>query len=108
MNEIGNVVKEKLVMLLRRFVLFAQNSGVKFGKVAKEKAVILFRRFVLVAQNVARDRKNDNKARLVPKIAWPYVMDSSLAMRGPLASGTWIWHRQLHGHWHHGYYRTRR
>ena len=38
MNEIGNVVKEKLVMLLRRFVLFAQNSGVKFGKVAKENA----------------------------------------------------------------------
>src|SRR5215471_18887706 len=133
MNEIGNVVKEKFVMLLRRFVLFARNSGRKFGKIAKEKSVMLLRRFVLFArnsgdkfgkivkeksvrllrrfvlfaQNVGRDRENDNKAKVGSRIAWPYVMNSSLAMRGPLASGTWIWHRQ-HAHWHHSYYRTRR
>ena len=100
-------MKEKVVMLFRRFVLFSRNSGGKFGKIVKEKFVMLFRRFVLFAQNVGRDRENDNKAELGPKIAWPYVMNSSLAMRGPLASGTWIWHRQ-HAHWHHGYYRTRR
>ena len=107
MNEIGNVVKEKVVMLLRRFVLFAQNVGRKFGKIVKEKSVILLDRFVLFAQNVGRDRENDNKAKVGSRSAWPYVMNSSLAMRGPLASGTWIWHRQ-HAHWHHGYYRTRR
>jgi len=93
--------------LFPRFVLLVRNSGGKFGKVVKEKFVMLFPRFVLLAQNVARDRKNDNEAKLGPKIAWPYVMNSSLAMRGPIASGTWIWHRQ-HAHWHHGYYRTRR
>ena len=107
MNEIGSVVKEKVVMLLPRFVPFAQNVGRKFGKIVKEKSVMLLRRFVLLAQNVGRDRENDNKAKVGSKSAWPYVMNSSLAMRGPLASGTWIWHRQ-HAHWHHGYYRTRR
>ena len=49
MNEIGNVVKEKFVMLLRRVVLFAQNVGRKFGKIAKEKFVLLLDRFVLFA-----------------------------------------------------------
>jgi hypothetical protein len=41
-NETGNVVKGKLVMLFRRFVLFGRNSGGKFGKVVKEKLVMLF------------------------------------------------------------------
>ena len=100
-------MKEKFVMLLRRFVLSARNSGGKFGRIAKEKFVMLLDRFVLSAQNLGRDREDDNKAKLGPKIAWPYVMNSSLAMRGPFASGTWIWHHQ-HAHWHHGYYRTRR
>jgi hypothetical protein len=109
-NEIGNVVKEKLgklVMLIRRFGLFARNSGGKFTKVVKEKLVILFRRFGLFLQNVGRNRKNDNEDKLRPPIAWPYVMNSSPAMRGPLVSGTWIWQRQ-HARWHHRYYRTRR
>jgi hypothetical protein len=100
-------VKEKLVMLFRCFVLFAWNSGGKFGKVVKEKFVMLFRRFVLSAQNLGRNRKNDNKGKFHPQIAWPYVMNSSVAMRGPLVSGTWIWSRQ-HARRHHGYYRTRR
>jgi len=94
-------------MLLRRCVLFAQNSGGKLGKVVKEKFVMLLPRFVLSAQNVARDRKNDNKAKLRPKFEWPYVMNSSVAIHRPFVSGTWIWHRQ-HARWHHGYYRTRR
>jgi hypothetical protein len=81
--------------------------GRKFGKIAKEKFVMLLDRFVLSAQDVDGDREDDNKAKLGPKIAWPHVMNSSLAMRGPLASGTWIWHHQ-HAHWHHRYYRTRR
>ena len=106
-NEIGNVVKGKLVMLFRRFVPFVRISGGKFGKVVKEKLVMLFRRFVLFARNVGRNRGNDNKGKLRPKLAWPHVMNSSVAMRGPLASGTWIWHRQ-HARWHHRYYRTRR
>jgi hypothetical protein len=103
-------VKEKLgklVMLVRRFGLFAWNSGGKFTKVVKEKLVILFRRFGLFLQNVGRNRKNDNEDKIRPPIAWPYVMNSSLAMRGPLVSGTWIWQRQ-HARWHHRYYRTRR
>ena len=106
-NEIGRVVKGKLGMLFRRFVLFARNAGGKFGKVLKEKSEMLFRRFVLLARNVGRNRENDNKGKLGPQFAWPYVMNSSVAMRGPLVSGTWIWHRQR-ARWHHGYYRTRR
>jgi len=94
-------------MLIRPFGLFARNSGGKFTKVVKEKLGILFRRFGLFLQNVGRNRKNDNEDKLRPPIAWPYVMNSSLAMRGPLVSGTWIWQRQ-HARWHHRYYRTRR
>ncbi len=78
-NEIGNVVKGKLIMLFNRFVLFARNVG--------------------------RNRENDFKVR--HKFEWPYVMSSFVAVRGPLVSGTWIWHHQ-HARWHHGYYRARR
>ena len=106
-NEIGRVVKGKLVMLFRRFVLFARNEGSKFGEVLKEKSGILFRRFVLLVQNLGRNRENDNKGELGPQLAWPYAMNSYVAMRWPLVSGTWIWHRQR-ARWHHGYYRTRR
>ena len=107
---IGNVVKGKLLMLSRRFVLFARNSGRKFGKVVKEKLIMVFRRFVLLARNVGRNRENDNKDKRRPLrlvFAWPHVVNSSVAMQEPLAAGTWIWHRQ-HARWHHGYYRTRR
>ena len=106
-NEIGRVVKGKLVILFRRFVLFARNEDSKFGEVLKEKSGILFRRFVLLVQNLGRNRENDNKGELGPQLAWPYAMNSYVAMRGPLVSGTWIWHRQR-ARWHHGYYRTRR
>ena len=103
-------MKGELVMVFHRFVLFARNSGDKFGKVVKEKLVMVFRRFVLLARNVGRNGENDNKAKLRPirpVIAWPHVMNSSVAMRGPLVSGTWLWYRQ-HARRHHGYYRTRR
>jgi len=105
--KLGDVVKGKLVMLFRRLVLFARNSGGKFGTVVKEKLVMLFGRLVLFAPNVGRNRGNDNEDKLEPQFEWPYVMNSSVAMRRPLVSDTWIWHRQ-HARWHHGYYRTRR
>jgi hypothetical protein len=104
--KLGDVVKGKLVMLFRRFVLFGRIWCAKFGKVVKEKLVMLFDRLVLFARNVGRNRENENKDEL-PQFAWPHVMNSSLSMRAPLASGTWIWHRQ-HARWHHRYYRTRR
>src|SRR4029077_21218556 len=106
-NEIGRVVKGKSGMRFRRFVLFAPNAGGKFGKVLKEKLVMLFGRLVRFAPNVGRNRGNDNQDELEPQFEWPYVMNSSVAMRRPLVSGTWIWHRQ-HARWHHGHYRTRR
>jgi hypothetical protein len=93
-------------MLFRRFVLLGRISGGKFGKVVKEKLEMLFDRLVPFALNVGRNRQNENEDK-VPQFPWPHVMNSSLAMRGPLASGTWIWHRQ-HARWHHRYYRTRR
>jgi hypothetical protein len=79
----------------------------KLGDVVKGKLVMLLRRLVLFARNVGRDRQNDNEDKLEPQFEWPYVMNSSVAMCRPLVSGTWIWHRQ-HARWHHGYYRTRR
>jgi hypothetical protein len=100
-------VKKKLVMLFRRFVLFARNVGGKFGNFVKDNLVTLFRRFVLFASNVQRKRGKDNNGERRPKWEWPYVMNSSVAKQGSFASGTWIWHHQ-HARWHHGYYRTRR
>ena len=108
--KIGNVVKGKFVMLFRGFVLFARNSGGKFGNAVKEKLMTLFSRLVPFVRNVGRIRENDNQDKRRPlrsQFAWPHVMNSSVAMRGPLTAGTWIWHRQ-HARWHHGYYRTRR
>src|SRR5262249_23766483 len=81
-NEIGNVVKGKLLMLFRRFVLFARNSGVSLAKLVKEKLVIVFRSFVLFARNVGSNRENDEKDErrpASPLFAWPHVMNSSVA-----------------------------
>src|SRR5437762_795446 len=89
--KLGDVVKGKLVMLFRRLVLFARNSGGKFGKVVKEKLVMLFGRLVLFAPNVGRNRGNDNEDKLEPQFEWPYVMNSSVAMRRPLVSDTCVW-----------------
>jgi hypothetical protein len=73
----------------------------------KGKLVMVFSRFALFVRNVGRNRENDNKVKLHFQFAWPHVMNSFVAMRGPLAAGTWIWHRQ-HARWHHRYYRARR
>ena len=79
----------------------------KLGNVVRDKLVMLLRQFVLFARNVVRYRESDNNCEPRPKVAWPYVMNSSVAMHRPLVSATWIWHHQQ-AHWHHGYYRTRR
>ena len=106
-NENGNVVKQKLVMLNRRFVLFTCNVYGEFGKAVKENLVTLSRRLPVFAWNVGRNRSNNDNRELRLKLEWPYVMHSSVAMQRPLVSGTWIWPRQ-YARWHHGYYRTRR
>jgi hypothetical protein len=106
-NKNGKVVKEKFVMMFRRFVLFARSVGGKFGKTVKKNLVALSRRHLVFPRNVGRNRPNHDNRELRLKLIWPYVMNSSVAMHRPLVSGTWIWHRQ-HARWHHGYYRTRR
>ena len=100
-------MREKVEMLFRRFVLYAQNSGGEFGQVVRENLVILFRRFLLFAWGVQCDHANNRDAKIRAKLEWPHVMNSSIAMHGPLVSGTWIWYHQF-TRWHHGYYRTRR
>jgi hypothetical protein len=105
--KVEGVVREKLGVLFRRFVLFAQNSGDEFGEYVRENLVVLFRRFLLFAWDVRCNRESHNNCEPRPKVEWPYVMNSSVAMQGPLISATWIWYH-LHRHWHHGYYRARR
>lgn len=73
----------------------------------REMLGMLVRRLVIFAWDLRCDRVKKIDAKLRAKLAWPYVMNSSVAMQGPLVSGTWIWQHQ-HTHWHHGYYRTRR
>jgi hypothetical protein len=106
-NEIGGVVRHKLGMLFRRFVLCAQNSGGELGEFVRENLVVLFRRFLVFAWDVRCNRESHNNCEPRPKVEWPYAINSSVAMHGRLVSATWIWYHQ-HGHWHHGYYRTRR
>ena len=98
---------EKLIMLLRRFVLFARSEGCQFGNAVKEKLMMLSRRLVVFASTVGRKRPDNDIGELRLKLEWPYVMNSSVAMHRPPVSGTWIWHRQ-HARWHHRHYRTRR
>jgi len=93
-------------MLFRRFVLCAQNSGGEVGEFVRENSVVLFRRFLLFAWDVRCNRKSHNNCEPRPKVEWPYVMNSSVAMLGPPVSATWVWYHH-HTHWHHGYYRSR-
>jgi hypothetical protein len=106
-NENGNVVKEKLIMLFRRFVLFARSVDGKFGKAVNEKLVMLSCRPVVFTRTARPNGPNNDIGKLRLKLEWPYVMNSSVAMHRPPVSGTWIWHRQ-HARWHHRHYRTRR
>lgn len=96
-------MREKLEILFRRFVLYAQNSGGEFGEIARENLVMLFRRFLLLAWDARCDYVNNKDAKLCAKLEWPHVMNSSVAMRRPFVSATWIWYQS-----HLGYYRTRR
>ena len=105
--KLEGVVGEKLGVLFRRFVLFAQNSGDELWGYVRENLVVLFRRFLLFAWDIWCNRESHNNCEPRPKVEWPYVMNSSVAMQGPLISVTWIWYH-LHRHWHHGYYRARR
>ena len=73
----------------------------------REKLIMLLLRIVLFARNVGGNRERDNNCEPRPKFEWPYVMNSFIAMHRPLVSATWIWLHQ-HARWRHGYYRTRR
>ena len=92
-------MKERLLILCRR-----QVEVVK--KVVKDKLVALFRRFVLFARKIGANRERDNKRDPQAQFEWPYVMNSSIPMLGPIVPGSWVWRRH-HKHWHHGYYRVR-
>jgi hypothetical protein len=85
----------------------AQRRKMKRWNIVKEKLLMLFERFVLFARDVGRNRANENQDRIIPHFAWPHVMNSFATMRGPIAWRTWIWNHQ-HSRWHHGYYRTHR
>jgi hypothetical protein len=72
-----------------------------------KKKLALFRRFALLEWNVGVDRNRDNNGNSHPQFEWPYVMGFSIPILGPIAQGSWVWHRH-HKHSHHGYYRSRR
>jgi len=73
----------------------------------KNKLALLFRRFVLPERNVGANRERDGKGDSHSQFEWPYVMSSSIPILGPIAQGSWVWHRH-HKHSHHGFYRSRR
>jgi hypothetical protein len=56
--KLEGVVREKLGVLFRRFVLFAQNSGDELGEYVRENLVVLFRRFLLFAWDVRCNRES--------------------------------------------------
>jgi hypothetical protein len=78
-------------------------------KIMKKKLLLLFRHFVPSKRNDGSNGNGakDDKGDRPPQIQWPYVMNSSVPMLGPIVQGSWIWHPH-HRRWHHGYYRTRR
>jgi hypothetical protein len=76
-------------------------------EVVKNKLALLFRRFVLRERNVGANRERDNNGDSELQFEWPYVMSSPIPILGPIARGSWVWHRH-HKHSHHGFYRTRR
>lgn len=104
--KLEGVVREKFPKFIAG-ILRKQNKAPKQHSYVRENLVVLFRRFLLFAWDVRCNRENHNNCEPRPKVEWPYVMNSSVAMHGPLISATWIWYH-LHRHWHHGYYRARR
>ena len=73
-------------------------------EIMKKNLLLLFGRSVASNGNGGA---NGNKKGQPPEIRWPYVMNSSVPILGPIFQGSWIWHHH-HRRWHHGYYRTRR
>src|SRR5215472_17038381 len=89
--------------ILTTIALLHENKNV-----VNEKLLMLLRRFVLFARDVSRNRANENQDKVVPpEFAWPHVLNSFATMHWPITWRTWIWNRQ-HARWHHGHYRTRR
>lgn len=60
----------------------------------KKKLLLLFRRFVPSKRNGGANGNGakDDKGYRPPQIQWPYVMNSSVPMLGPIVQGSWIWH----------------
>ena len=113
-------MKERLLMLLRRFVPSEQHVSANRERdnkrdsqpqfkwpYVKTKLQVLIRRFVPSERNVGANRERRNKADPQLKFEWPYVMNSSVPMLGPIIPESWVWHYH-HKRWHHGYYRVRR
>jgi hypothetical protein len=82
-------MRERVGILFRRFVLYAQNSGGEFGQIVRENIVMLVRRFLLFVLDVQCNRESPNNCEPCPKVEWPYIMNSSVAMRRPFVSATW-------------------
>ena len=101
------VVREKLEILFGRFVPTAQNSGGEFGEFVRETLLLLFRRFLLFARDMRYNRASHYNCEPRPRVEWPHVINSSVAIHSPPVSATWIWYHH-HKHWHHGHYRSRR
>ena len=53
----------------------------KWGHVVREKLLVLLLRFVLFARNVGRNRESANNCEPRPKFEWPYVMNSFITMQ---------------------------
>ena len=82
---------------------FACATNGKLKEIMKKKLLLLFGRSVASNGNGGA---NGNKKGQPPEIRWPYVMNSSVPILGPIFQGSWIWHHH-HRRWHHAYYRTR-
>jgi hypothetical protein len=76
-------VREKLGILFGHFVPRAQNSGSEFGEFVRETLLLLFRRFVLFAGEVRYNRASHYNCEPRPKLEWPHVINSSVAVHSP-------------------------
>ena len=99
-------MREKLKILFGRSPK-AQNSGSEFREFVRESLLLLFRRFLFFAREMRYNRVSHYNCEPRPKVQWPHVINSSVAIYSPPVSATWIWYRH-HEHWHHGHYRSRR
>jgi hypothetical protein len=63
----GKIVREKLVLLFGRVVVFARNEGGKLGKLLKEKLAMLVHRFVLFTRNWGPQPRKRQHGRASPQ-----------------------------------------